>query len=177
MVAIRLACIPHTWVWKIIFNRDIQRKISISDFSWKKKMGWSEKSGPSASSWGLGGGRGRAELGAVVSPGHPELVKWPSVPGGVGRPAFSTSGMMLRYQVCIRERMDLSVCILLWETVNSKARDRVAFILVNPWCFTDVNWKEALPGQMNLKVACRMLKGGCWMSEKLGSNHRLVLRT
>ena len=24
---------------------------------------------------GLGGGRGRAELGAVVSPGHPELVK------------------------------------------------------------------------------------------------------
>lgn len=105
-------------------------------------MGWSEKSGPSAPFWWWDGGRGCGQLGAVVSPGHPELVKGPSVPGGMCWHVFSTLGMMLRYQMRVRERIDLSVCILLWETVNSKARDLVSFILINPQCFIDVNWIE-----------------------------------
>ena len=134
MVAIRLVCIPHTSVWKIIFNWDIQRKISISYFSWKKKKGmiWEK--------WALCSflGTGRWErMCSARSCGF----TWPPWIRKVTI-SFSISGMMLRYQVCIRERMDLSVCILLWETVNSKARDWVTFILVNPRCFTDVNWIE-----------------------------------
>lgn len=78
----------------------------------------------------------------MVSPGHPELVKWPSVPGGMCWHVFSTVGMVLRYQMWVRERIDLSICILLWETVNSKARDLISFILINPQCFIDVNWVE-----------------------------------
>lgn len=142
MVAIRLVCASHTSVWKIILNWDIQRKISISDLSWKK---WDDlrKVGPPLL---LGDGMVGEDVvssepwfQAVV---YPELVKGPSVPGGMCWHVFSTLGMMLRYQMRVRERIVLSVCILLWETVNSKARDLVLFILINPQCFIDVNWIE-----------------------------------
>lgn len=159
MVAIRLVCASHTSVWKIILNWDIQRKISISDLSWKK---WDD-----LRKWALRSSFCDGMVGEDVVSSEPWFQA--VVCSGAGKGTICPWRhvltcvqylRMIRYQMRVRERIVLSVCIiLLWETVNSKARDLVLFILINPQCFTDVNWIERkLFWAEDLKVACKMLK-------------------